>query len=223
MAWELLVDSDRDTGVFICNTADVAFGPLIRMEHSDVGTFYEWWNEVIGKYNDPRTMDSSDLSNAIYRWYGVQYEVKFQITIPAGDNVSEGLAKKVFTGEYYPVDYCNIKGIYDDEITEEDHKYWSMEDWDNIMCSILKSRKCDMDGDEGELSGYLFPSETWDEEQGAYVVNEIQTGPKWEIIGIKNGSERVGWSTWSTWDWFKDGEKIATGDKPPWEPDESKD
>ena len=144
MAWELLVDSDRDTGVFICNTADVAFGPLIRMEHSDVGTFYEWWNEVIGKYNDPRTMDSSDLSNAIYRWYGVQYEVKFQITIPAGDNVSKGLAKKVFTGEYYPVDYCNIKGIYDDEITEEDHKYWSMEDWDKTKNEAMAAARAAM-------------------------------------------------------------------------------
>ncbi len=193
------------------------------MNNSDVGAFYDWWSEVIGKYNDPRTMDSSDLSNAIYRWYGVQYEIKYQITIPAGDHVSDGLAKKVFTGEYYPVDYNNLSGIYDDDVTEEDHEYWSMEDWDNIMCSIMKSRECDMDGDGGALSGYLFPSQTWDEEQGAYVVDEIQTGPKWEIIGLKNGSERIGWSNWTTWDWFKDGEKVGTGDKPPWESDESKD
>lgn len=223
MAWELLVDSDRGTGVFICNTADVAFGPLVSMNNSDVGAFYEWWSEVIGKYNDPRTMDSSDLSNAIYRWYGVQYEIKYQITIPAGDNVSDGLAKKVFTGEYYPVDYNSLSGVYDDDVTEEDHEHWSMDDWDNIMCSIMKSRECDMDGDGGALSGYLFPSQTWDEEQEAYVVDEIQIGPKWEIIGLKNGSERIGWSNWTTWDWFKDGEKVGTGDKPPWESDESKD
>jgi len=225
MAWELLVDDDRGTGVFICNTADVAFGPLINMSGSDVSQFYEWWNEVIGSHNDPRTMANHDLSDAIYRWYGIQYENKFQITIPDSDweNASEALSKKVFTGEYYPVDYCSIKGIYDDDITEEDHEHWSMEDWDNIMCSIMKSRECDMDGFDGQMSGYLFPSKTWDDEKNEYVMDKIQRGPKWEIIGIRNGSERVGYSTWTTWDWYKDGEKVGSGDKPPWEVKEHKD
>jgi hypothetical protein len=217
MAWELLVDDERGTGVFTCNTVDIAFGPLVTMHNADVGTFYEWWSEVIG--TDPRLMwdDKSHLLNAaVYRWYGIQYDIKFQISLPSG---------KVFHGEYYPVDYCSIKGIYDDDVSEEMHEDWAMEDWDNMMASVFKNRECDMDGDGGEMSGYLFPTHHWDEEQREYVMNEIQTGPKWEIVGLKNAYEKIGWSNWSTWEWFKDGESIGTGDEAPWikETPESKD
>ena len=217
MAWELIVDSERNIGVFTCNTADIAFGPLVSMHHMDVVTFYEWWEEVIG--TDPRWMwdDKSHLLNAaVYRWYGIQYELKFQITLPNG---------KVFHGEYYPVDCCSIRGIYDDDVSEEMHEEYSMEDWDNIMERVFKNRECDMDGDGGEMSGYLFPTHHWDEDQREYVMNEIQTGPKWEIVGIKNAYEKHGWSNWETWEWFKDGESIGKGDKAPWieETPESKD
>jgi hypothetical protein len=56
-------------------------------------------------------------------------------------------------------------------------------------------------------------------------MNEIQTGPKWEIVGLKNAYEQIGWNNWSTWEWFKDGESMGTGDKAPWikETPESKD
>ena len=208
MAWELIVDSERNIGVFTCNTADIAFGPLVSMHHMDVVTFYEWWEEVIG--TDPRWMwdDKSHLLNAaVYRWYGIQYELKFQITLPNG---------KVFHGEYYPVDCCSIRGIYDDDVSEEMHEEYSMEDWENIMESIFKNRECDMDGDGGQMSGYLFHSRHWDEEQEEYVDDKVQTGPKWEILGIKNAYEKIGWSNWETWEWFKDGESVGKGDKAPW-------
>ena len=66
MAWELLVDEERGIGVFTCNTADVAFGPLVSMHGKDVMGFYNWWNDVIGKYNDPRSMNSIGLARCSF-------------------------------------------------------------------------------------------------------------------------------------------------------------
>ena len=89
-------------------------------------------------------MKDSDLHDAVYRWYGVQYELKFEMLL--GD--------KVFQGEYYPLDYASIKGLEDE--SEEVYEEWELDEWTNMMETIFKSRECDMDGGLGEMSGHLF-------------------------------------------------------------------
>ena len=198
MGWELLIDSDRDTGVFICNTADEAFGPLINMSYCDAGQFYEWWNDHIG--SDPRSMDSGERSDAIYRFYGIQYDLKYIITAPDGQEIN---------GEFHSMSYCSLKGLYDKEWTEEQFEQWSCEDWENIMASIFRSRECDMDGNDGELSGFLFQPPSW-------ASDDKPAGPKWRIMAIKNGNERKYNSNWETWDWYDEaGKVIHTGDYAP--------
>ncbi len=198
MGWELLVDSDRDTGVFICNTADEAFGPLINMHYCDAGSFYEWWDAHIGE--DPRSMDSDERSHAIYRFYGIQYDIKFVITAPDGQEIP---------GEYHSMSYCRLKGLYDMGWTEEQFDLWECEDWEKIMSSIMQSRECDMDGNGGPLTGFLCSPPSWAPETES-------AGAKWTITAINNGSERKYNSSWATWDWYNDeGEIIHTGDYAP--------
>jgi hypothetical protein len=200
MGWELLIDSDRDTGVFICNTVDQAFGPLINMHYCDTGGFYDWWNEIIG--DDPRSMDESDLSAALYRFYGIQYDIKFIITAPDGTEIP---------GEYHSMTYCSLKGMYDVGWTEEQWDHWDCDDWENIMGTILKTRQCDMGGFGGTLSGHLFSPPSWASE-------DTSSGPQWRIVAINNGSERRSYGSYKTWDWYDDnGEVIHTG---PYAPDD---
>lgn len=194
MGWEILIDSDRDTGVFICNTADEAFGPLINMHYCDTDGFYEWWSEIIG--DDPRSMDSAKRSDAITRFYGMQYDIKFIITAPDGTEIP---------GEYHAMSYASVKDIYDMGWTEEQFDLWDCDDWSNIMASIMKARECDMDGSGGPLSGFLFPPPSW-------ASDTESAGPKWTITAINNGIERKSYGTYTTWDWYDDkGEVIHTG------------
>ena len=209
MAWELLVDEERGIGVFTCNTADVAFGPLVSMHGKDVMGFYNWWNDVIGKYNDPRSMKESDLHDAVFRWYGIQYEIKFEMVV--GD--------KVFEGEYYPLNYVSIKGIYDE--SDEFYEEWDLDDWTNVMESVFKNRECDMEGEGGQMSGYLHTKITLNEDQ-EYIRNPDTNGPMWRIVGIKNGWKQSRWGGTETWQWFKDGESVGQGSKAPWD-EENKD
>ena len=200
MGWEILIDSDRDTGEFICNTADVAFGPLINMHYCDSGGFYEWWNEIIG--HDPRSMDSTDLADAMQRFYGIQYDIKFVITAPDGTEVP---------GEYHSMSYASVKDIYDVGWSEEQFDHWGCEDWTNIMASIMSSRECDMDGNGGALSGFLTPPPSWASETE-------NAGAKWTITAINNGVERRSYGSYTTWDWYDEkGEVIHTG---PYAPDD---
>jgi|TARA_R110000824_G_scaffold95311_1_gene229345 hypothetical protein len=209
MAWELLVDDDRGLGVFTCNTADVAFGPLVSMHDNNVGQFYSWWSAV--GLSDPRTMTDSEVHEAVYRWYGIQHEIKFEISLPNG---------KTFQGEFYPTDYINITGLYDDDVSEELSEEWEMDDWENTMKQIFLEREADMEGHEGPMGGWLSPSTIWDEDEKKYIPHPKQSGPKWRIIGIKNGYYRKYNSSWETWNWYQGGQLIHTGDKAPWDQDE---
>jgi hypothetical protein len=194
MGWELLIDSDRDYGVFFCNTADEAFGPIINMHYCDAGTFYEWWNEIIG--DDPRSMDTPDLHAAIQRFQGIQYDIKFIVAAPDGTEVP---------GEFHSMTYASVKNLFDMGWTQEQFDQWGCEDWSNIMASILKSRDCDMDGFGGELSGHLYPPPSWASE-------DTSSGPQWKIVAINNGVEHKSYGTYQTWDWYDGhGEVVHTG------------
>ena len=127
MGWELLVDSDRDMGVFICTTADESFGPLIKMHYCDAEGFYKWWNAHIG--SDPRSMDSNERSDALSRFYGVQYDIKFVITAPDGTEIS---------GDSSSMNYCRVKGLYDKGWTKEQFDLWDCNGWEKIMASIME-------------------------------------------------------------------------------------
>jgi hypothetical protein len=198
MGWELLVDSDRDMGVFICTTADESFGPLIKMHYCDAEGFYKWWNAHIG--SDPRSMDSNERSDALSRFYGVQYDIKFVITAPDGTEIS---------GDSSSMNYCRVKGLYDKGWTKEQFDLWDCNGWEKIMASIMQSRECDRDGMGGPLTGFLFSPPSWASETES-------AGPKWTITAINNGNERRYSTTWDTWDWYNDkGEVIHTGDYAP--------
>ena len=118
--------------------------------------------------------------------------LKFIITAPDGQEIN---------GEFHSMSYCSLKGLYDKEWTEEQFEQWGCEDWENIMASIFRSRECDMDGNDGELSGFLFQPPSW-------ASDDKPAGPKWRITAIKNGSERKYNSTWETWNWYDEAGKV---------------
>ena len=141
--------------------------------------------------------------------YGIQYEIKFEMVV--GD--------KVFEGEYYPLDYVSMKGLYDE--SDEFHEEWDLDDWTNVMESVFKNRECEMEGDGGQMSGYLHTKITLNEDQ-EYIRNPDTNGPMWRIVGIKNGWKQSRWGGTETWQWFKDGESVGQGSTAPWD-EENKD
>ena len=58
-----------------------------------------------------------------------------------------------------------------------------------------------MDGNDGELSGFLFQPPSW-------ASDDKPAGPKWRIMAIKNGNERKYNSNWETWDWYDEAGKV---------------
>ena len=63
MGWEVAENDGRFT--FFCNTADIAFGPVMYLYTSciTIGMFYDTWNSL--RLPDPRTMDDEECSDAV--------------------------------------------------------------------------------------------------------------------------------------------------------------
>ena len=65
MATEILTDKDTNQSVMICNTSEMAFGPVFG-ENENPLDFIGWCEE--DGYREIRSLSSEHLSNLVDRW-----------------------------------------------------------------------------------------------------------------------------------------------------------
>jgi hypothetical protein len=68
MAWEILEGEQGE--VFICNTTDIAFGPI--MEVGTAQDFADWLED------DPRIFTTPDLADKYHSWYDVVFKAELR-------------------------------------------------------------------------------------------------------------------------------------------------
>lgn len=68
MAWEFLIDRDRNKAAFFCNTTDHAFGPILNCPSDQIDEYLaSIERELIDSgVADPRVVSSARLANIIW-------------------------------------------------------------------------------------------------------------------------------------------------------------
>lgn len=114
MGWEIIHSEKQNYAAFICNTTDVAFGPIYYThgEDFDIGNFYKWWEKSV--VADPRTMEHHEISENMRVWSWLQKNplITVYYTTASGE-------KFVLNGDF-EIDFGVSLPVYNDAFSEDD-------------------------------------------------------------------------------------------------------